>query len=490
VTARVKQAQDESMRTTLVIQGARENNLRNISVEFPRNKLVVITGVSSSGKSSLAFDTLYAEGQRRLLASMSAYAKRFVNQLRKPDVDFVHGLSPVISIDQKTVGSNPRSTIGTMTDLWDYLRMLYATALGHPKSLTGAYLRGDKKIEMPGKRRAPNGKPLRVRGARQNNLQNLDVEIPLGVLVCVTGASGSGKSSLVHDIVYKRLASLRYDSRILAGSHDALEGHEAIDDVIDIDQSPIGRSPRSNPATYVGIYDAIRELFAQTDEAKKRGFGPATFSFNVKGGRCEECAGDGAIVTQLSFMPDVEVTCPACKGRRYREETLEVTWQGRNIAEVLKLSIEESVGFFKEQRPIVRKLEVLHELGLGYLELGHAATILSGGEAQRVKLAAELGKMRRGRHNLYILDEPTTGLHLADIQRLLDCLQRLVEAGHSVLVIEHHLDVIKCADWVLDLGPEGGHQGGRLIIAGTPEAVAKCAQSYTGKALREHLKGR
>jgi excinuclease ABC subunit A len=954
------------MRSTLLIQGARENNLRNITVEFPRNKLVVITGVSGSGKSSLAFDTLYAEGQRRLLASMSTYAKRFVNQLRKPDVDFVQGLSPVISIDQKTVGSNPRSTVGTMTDHWDYLRMLYAAmgtpycpwcqepvatraprqmlervlqlppgtevelrapvfeifresweyvfeqvrlqgyrrvrvdgverdlgshfevgedehpfvqaildrfvvgpgidrhalaaiehgskvgdgffsfhaeglsgphrktfwknfgcaehhlisttlhhgnftfndpagacrtcaglgtskrvhptllvpdtgrslgdgaivkeafnhdknawggrwlyslaqhygfsleapfselpksakdlifygskgekieilvppgarqgeqhagkkmafqglipqiernyrwyrkqgsshdgmeeylqkvmvdydcpdcggarlrktrslvrvggktlpeagdlhllelqkwlgsldisadktavaatvlreiegrvelligigldylnlnrrsgtlsggesqrirlstqigsglmgmlyvldepsiglhpkdnvkmiatlerlrdlgntvvvvehdeetiraadwlieigpgpgvhggevvaqgppakALSHPKSLTGAYLRADKKIEMPGKRRAPNHQPLRVRGARHNNLQNLDLEIPLGVLVCVTGASGSGKSSLVHDIVYKKLASLRYDSRILAGAHDALEGHEAIHDVIDIDQSPIGRSPRSNPATYVGVYDAIRELFAQTDEAKKRGFGPSTFSFNVKGGRCEECAGDGTIVTQLSFMPDVEVTCPACKGRRYREETLEVTWQGRNIAEVLKLSIEESVSFFKDQRPIVRKLEVLYELGLGYLELGHAATILSGGEAQRVKLAAELGKMRRGRHNLYILDEPTTGLHLADIQRLLDCLQRLVEAGHSVLVIEHHLDVIKCADWVLDLGPEGGHQGGLLIVAGTPEAVAKCAQSHTGKALREHLKCR
>jgi excinuclease ABC subunit A len=963
VTSKVKGAEHDPMRTTLLIQGARENNLRNITVEFPRNKLVVITGVSGSGKSSLAFDTLYAEGQRRLLASMSAYAKRFVNQLRKPDVDFVQGLSPVISIDQKTVGSNPRSTVGTMTDLWDYLRMLYATlgtpycpacqkpvatrsprqmlervlqlpagtevelrapvfqifgesweyafeqvrlqgyrrvrvdgverdlgsdfeladdehpfieaildrfvvgpgidrhvlaaiehgskvgdgffsfhaeglsgpqlkkfwkdfgcekhrlisatlhhgnftfndpagacrtcaglgtskrvhptllvpdpsrslgdgaivkeafnhdknawggrwlyslaqhyefkleepfselpkpvkdlifygskgekieilvppgarqgeqhagkkmafqgiipqiernyrwyrkqgssrdgmeeylqkvmvdydcpdcggarlrktrslvrvggktlpeagdlhlrelqkwlgsldlsadktavaatvlreiegrvelligigldylnlnrrsgtlsggesqrirlstqigsglmgmlyvldepsiglhpkdnvkmiatlerlrdlgntvvvvehdeetiraadwlieigpgpgvhggevvaqgppakALGNPKSLTGAYLRADKKIEIAGKRRAPNGQLLRVRGARHNNLQNLDVEIPLGVLVCVTGASGSGKSSLVHDIVYQKLASLRYDSRILAGAHDALEGHEAIDDVIDIDQSAIGRSPRSNPATYVGVYDAIRELFAQTDEAKKRGFGPATFSFNVKGGRCEECAGDGTIVTQLSFMPDVEVTCPACKGRRYREETLEVTWHGRNIAEVLKLSIEESVSFFKEQRPIVRKLEVLFELGLGYLELGHAATILSGGEAQRVKLASELGKMRRGRHNLYILDEPTTGLHLADIQRLLDCLQRLVESGHSVLVIEHHLDVIKCADWVLDLGPEGGHQGGQLIVSGTPETVAACQRSHTGRALRAHL---
>jgi excinuclease ABC subunit A len=953
------------MRTTLLVQGARENNLRNITVELPRNKLVVITGVSGSGKSSLAFDTIYAEGQRRLLASMSAYAKRFVEQLRKPDVDFVHGLSPVISIDQKTVASNPRSTVGTMTDLWDYLRMLFATlgiphcprceqpvatrslqqmlehllrlphgtavevrapvfeifgedwehvfeqvrlqgyrrvriegtahdlgshielseedhpwieaiidrfvvekgidrqvlaslehglkvgdgflsfhpeglsgaalksfwkdfgcgkhhllsaslhhgnftfndpagacrtcsglgtskrvhatllvpdpsrslgdgaivkeafnndknawggrwlhslakhygfSLGapfselpqsvkdlvfygskgekieivlpegarqgeqhvgkkmafqgivpqierhyhwyrkqgrslegmeaylqkvmvdydcpdcggarlrktrsfvrvgertlpqagelhlrelqkwlggldvkadktavaatvlreiegrvelligigldylnlnrrsatlsggesqrirlstqigsglmgmlyvldepsiglHPKdnakmigtlerlrdlgntvivvehdeetiraadwlveigpgpgvhggqvvahgapasvladkrSLTGAFLRGDKEIAVPKQRRAAKGPPLRVRGARHNNLQNFDVEIPLGVLVCVTGASGSGKSSLVHEIIFKKLASLRYDSRIMAGAHDAFEGHEALDDVIDIDQSPIGRSPRSNPATYVGIYDAIRQLFAETGESRKRGFTPSTFSFNVKGGRCEECAGDGTIVTQLSFMPDVEVVCPACKGLRYREETLEVAWHGRNIAEVLKLSIEQAVTFFAEERTIVRKLEILSELGLGYLELGHAATILSGGEAQRVKLAAELGKLRRGRHNLYILDEPTTGLHFADIQRLLDCLQRLVEGGHTVLVIEHHLDVIKCADWIIDLGPEGGHQGGQLIVAGTPETVVQCRTSHTGCALREHLDG-
>jgi excinuclease ABC subunit A len=953
----------QPMRTTLLIQGARENNLRNISVELPRDKLVVITGVSGSGKSSLAFDTLYAEGQRRLLASMSAYAKRFVNQLRKPDVDFVHGLSPVISIDQKTVGSNPRSTVGTMTDLWDYLRMLYATigtphcprceqpvptrslhqmlehllrlpsgtevevrapvfeifgedweqtfeevrlqgyrrvrvdgvlkdlgspldlseeehpwveaiidrfvigpgvdrqvlaslehglkvgdgflsfhpeglstkagrqfrigfgcaehhllsatlhhgnftfndpagacrtcaglgtskrvhptllvpdpsrTLGdgaivkeafnhdknswggrwlhslarhygfsldvpfgdlperirdlilhgsrgekieivlpegarqgeqhagktmafqgvvpqierhyhwyrkqgrsrdgmeaylqkvmvdydcpdcggarlrrtrslvrvggktlheagelhlrdlhawlatldvaadktevagtvmreiegrvelligigldylnlnrrsgtlsggesqrirlstqigsglmgmlyvldepsiglHPKdnakmirtlerlrdlgntvivvehdeetlraadwlveigpgpgihggevvaqgppsavladaqSLTGAFLRGDRQIPTPGKRRAAATQRLRIRGARHNNLKNLDVEIPLGLMVCVTGASGSGKSSLVHEIIFKKLASLRYDSRILAGAHDAFEGHESLDDVIDIDQSPIGRSPRSNPATYVGIYDLIRQLFSETDGARARGFGPSRFSFNVKGGRCEECAGDGVIVTQLSFMPDVEVSCPACKGRRYREETLEVTWRGRNIAEVLKMPIEESVAFFADQRGIVRKLEILRDLGLGYLELGHAATILSGGEAQRVKLASELGKMRRGRRNLYILDEPTTGLHLADIQRLLDCLQRLVQAGHSVLVIEHHLDVIKCADWILDLGPEGGHQGGELIAAGTPETVAACQRSHTGRALRAHM---
>jgi excinuclease ABC subunit A len=363
-----------------------------------------------------------------------------------------------------------------------------AKVLANKRSLTGAFLRGDKQILTPKKRRLSQVPPLRVRGARHNNLQNLEVEIPLGVLVCVTGASGSGKSSLVHEIIFKKLASLRYDSRILAGAHDAFEGHEGIDDVIDIDQSPIGRSPRSNPATYVGVYDAIRQLFAETEDARQRGFGPATFSFNVKGGRCEECAGDGAIVTQLSFMPDVEVTCPACKGRRYREETLEVTWQGRNIAEVLKLPIEEAVALFAQERAIVRKLQILAELGLGYLELGHAATILSGGEAQRVKLAAELGKMRRGRHNLYILDEPTTGLHFADIQRLLDCLQRLVEAGHSVLVIEHHLDVIKCADWIVDLGPEGGHQGGQLLVAGTPETVAACANSHTGRALRAHAR--
>jgi len=956
-------AEEQTMRATLLAQGARENNLRNITVELPRGKLVVVTGVSGSGKSSLAFDTIYAEGQRRLLASMSSYAKRFVSQLRKPDVDFVHGLSPVISIDQKTVGSNPRSTVGTMTDLSDYLRMLFATlgtphcprcgeatatrspnqmlehllrlprgtevearapvfeifgedwehvfeqvrlqgyrrvridgeprdlgapveigegehpwveavvdrfvvgpgtdrqvlaslehglkvgdgflsfhpeglarpalkafhkefgcaehrvlsatlhhahftfndpsgacrtcaglgtskrvhpallvpdpsrslgggaivkeafnneknswggrwlhslaahrgfsldtpfsdlpeavrelvfhgskgekieiilpegarqggqhagkkvafpgvipqiernyhwyrkqgrsmegmeaylqkvmvdydcpdcgggrlrktrslvrvggktlpevgdlhlrdlgqwlagldlaadktavaatvareivgrvellvgigldylslnrrsatlsggesqrirlstqigsglmgmlyvldepsiglhpkdngkmirtlerlrdlgntvivvehdeetiraadwlveigpgpgvhggevvasgpsaeVLRDPRSLTGAFLRGDRKITPPAKRREPGKERLRVRGARHNNLQGIDVEIPLGLLVCVTGASGSGKSSLVHEIIRKKIASLRHDSRILPGAHDSFEGHEAVDDVVDVDQSPIGRSPRSNPATYVGIYDAIRQLFAETAEARARGFTPSTFSFNVKGGRCEECAGDGAIVTQLSFMPDVEVACPACKGRRYREETLEIALRGRNIAEVLKLSVEEAVAFFAGERAILRKLEVLHELGLGYLELGHAATILSGGEAQRVKLAAELGKLRRGRHNLYILDEPTTGLHLADVQRLLDALQRLVDGGHTVLVIEHHLDVVKCADWIIDLGPEGGHQGGRLIAAGPPEAVAACTASHTGRALRPHL---
>jgi excinuclease ABC subunit A len=956
------------MRTTIEIRGARENNLQNVHVEIPRDKLVVVTGVSGSGKSSLAFDTLYAEGQRRLLASMSTFAKRFVGQLKKPDVDFVNGLSPVVSIDQKTVGSNPRSTVGTMTDISDYLRMLFATlgtphcplcgealairtpyqmtehllslpkgtevevrapvhkihgedyeylfeqirvngyrraridgkprdlgehievdeeeehsveavvdtfvvgpgmdqqvitslehglklgdgllgfhitkpkqlsaahkrfydgfgcaghrlvagemqafqftfndpagacptcagigtamrvhpsllvpdpkrtlneeafvkaaisnspdswggrmlyslaahygfsldtpfqdlakehveillhgtkgeqieilvppkakfgqqhagkkikfngivnqlehhyrqyrkqgtsnagmddylkkvmveydcpecggarlkrarrlvtidgrnlfevgemhladllqflkaikpapkqraiaetivrevatrlemliAIGldylslnrrsatlsggesqrirlssqigsglmgmlyvldepsiglHPKdnvkmietlqrlrdlgntvivvehdadtiraadhileigpgpgvhggtivaegplkkilkdgnSLTGQYLSGTKSITIPARRRPANGKALVVRGARQNNLKNIDVAIPLGQFVCVTGASGSGKSSLIHEIVQKRLFSLLYDSRVFAGAHDELTGSEHISDVIDIDQSPIGRSSRSNPATYIGFYDAIRTLFAETDEARRRNYTASTFSFNVKGGRCEECAGEGTITTQLSFMPDVEVLCPTCKGARYNQDTLEVKYQGKNIAEVLDLSVEEGVAFFRPEPSIARKISVLDDLGLGYLKLGHPSTILSGGEAQRVKLAGELGKLKRGKHNLYILDEPTTGLHFADIDRLLDCLNRLVDTGHSVVVIEHNLDVIKTADHVIDLGPEGGHNGGELIACGTPEEIATCPASHTGKFLAGLLPSR
>jgi excinuclease ABC subunit A len=953
------------MRTTIEIRGARENNLQNVDVEIPRDRLIVVTGVSGSGKSSLAFDTVYAEGQRRLLASMSTFAKRFVGQLKKPDVDFVNGLSPVVSIDQKTVGSNPRSTVGTMTDISDYLRMLFATmgaphcpmcgeplairtpyqmmehilslpkgtevevrapvykihgedyeflfelvrvngyrraridgkpcdlgehieldedkphtieavidsfvvgpdidrqvvtslahglklgdgllgfhivkpkqqgsahkkfydgfgcaehrlvagdmqagqftfndpagacptcagigtamrvhpsllvpdprrtlnegafvhaALGnspdswggrmlyslaahygfsldtpfkdlaeeqvqllfygtkgeqfavvvppkakighqhagkkikfngvvnqlehsyrqyrkqgtsnagmdeylkqvmveydcpecggarlkrtrrlvtiddrnlhevgemhladllaflkaikptarqraiaetivrevatrlelliaigldylslnrrsatlsggesqrirlssqigsglmgmlyvldepsiglHPKdnvkmietlkrlrdlgntvivvehdadtiraadhvleigpgpgthggkvvaegplrkilkdgnSLTGQYLSGKKSIAIPKRRRPSSGKSLAIRGARQNNLKNIDVEIPLEQLVCVTGASGSGKSSLIHDIVQKRLYSLFHDSRVFAGSHDALTGAEHLSDVIDVDQAPIGRSSRSNPATYIGFYDAIRTLFAETGEAKQREFTASTFSFNVKGGRCEECSGEGSITTQLSFMPDVEVQCPTCKGARYNQDTLEVEYQGKNIAEVLDLSVEDGVTFFAGEPAIARKIAVLNELGLGYLTLGHPSTILSGGEAQRVKLAGELGKLKRGKHNLYILDEPTTGLHFADIDRLLVSLNRLVDTGHSVVVIEHNLDVIKTADHVIDLGPEGGHNGGQLIACGTPEEIAACKASHTGKALVELL---
>jgi excinuclease ABC subunit A len=351
------------------------------------------------------------------------------------------------------------------------------------QSLTGKYLSGKRIIAIPDERRPASGKSIVVRGARQNNLKNIRVEIPLGQFVCVTGASGSGKSSLIHDIVYKRLYSLLHDSRVFAGAHDELTGGELISDVIDIDQSPIGRSSRSNPATYIGFYDAIRTLFAETSQARKRGFTASTFSFNVKGGRCEECSGEGTITTQLSFMPDVEVLCPTCKGARYNQETLEVRYQGKSIAEVLDLSIEEGVAFFADQPSIARKIKVLDDLGLGYLKLGHPSTILSGGEAQRVKLAAELGKLKRGKHNLYLLDEPTTGLHFADIDRLLQSLNRLVDHGHSVVVIEHNLDVIKTADYVIDLGPEGGHKGGQLIAAGTPEEIAACKASYTGKFL-------
>jgi excinuclease ABC subunit A len=359
--------------------------------------------------------------------------------------------------------------------------------LSDANSLTGKYLSGARRIGVPNQRRAANGKLLTVRGARHNNLKNIDVAIPLQQFVCVTGASGSGKSSLIHEIVHKRLVSVLHDSRVLAGDHDELTGIEHVSDVIDVDQSPIGRSSRSNPATYIGFYDAIRQLFSETAEARRRGFTAATFSFNVKGGRCEECSGEGTITTQLSFMPDIEVTCPTCKGARYSQDTLDVKYRGKSIAEVLDMSIEDGESFFEDQPTIARKIGVLNELGLGYLKLGHPSTILSGGEAQRVKLAAELGKVKRGKHNLYILDEPTTGLHFADIDRLLESLNRLVDGGHSVVVIEHNLDVIKTADYVIDLGPEGGHKGGELIACGTPEEIAACRRSHTGRFLKEFL---
>jgi excinuclease ABC subunit A len=359
--------------------------------------------------------------------------------------------------------------------------------LKDPRSLTGQYLSGQRSIPVPAMRRPQTGKVLQVRGARQNNLKSIDVAIPLEQFVCVTGASGSGKSSLIHGIVQKKLYSLLHDSRVMAGDHDSMTGHEHISDVIDIDQSPIGRSSRSNPATYIGFYDTIRTLFAETDDARRRGFTASTFSFNVKGGRCEECTGEGSITTQLSFMPDVEVVCPTCKGARYHEETLEVKYHGKSIADVLDMSIEDGVAFFAHEPAIARRISVLNELGLGYLKMGHASTILSGGEAQRVKLAAELGKLKRGKHNLYILDEPTTGLHFADIDRLLESLNRLVDNGHSVVVIEHNLDVIKTADYVIDLGPEGGHKGGELLACGTPEEIASQKRSHTGRFLAEYL---
>ena len=361
------------------------------------------------------------------------------------------------------------------------------TILECPDSLTGLYMSGRREIPIPQQRRELNGTFLSITGAKENNLRHLDVDIPLGVFICVTGASGSGKSTLVNEILYKRLYSIYHDSRTLYGAHDTLAGHEHISDVINIDQSPIGRSSRSNPATYIGFYDNIRKLFASTPMAMARSYAVGRFSFNVKGGRCEECHGEGTITTKLHFMPDVEVVCPTCKGARYNQDTLEVTYNGKNIAEILDMSIEDGVGFFEDQRLIRHKLSVLNELGMGYLQIGHPAPLLSGGEAQRVKLASELGKIKRGKHNLYILDEPTTGLHLADVQKLLDSLSQLVEKGHTVIVIEHHLDVIKTADYVIDLGPEGGHKGGQVLAYGTPEEVAAVKASYTGQFLREYL---
>jgi excinuclease ABC subunit A len=356
-----------------------------------------------------------------------------------------------------------------------------------PDSLTGAFLSGRRTIEVPNRRRPARAGHLAVRGARENNLRNIDVSIPLGMLVCITGASGSGKSTLIKDVLYKKLYSALHDNRVVPGAHDSVEGIDRIGGVVEIDQSPIGRSPRSNPATYIGFYDDIRALFASTVEATARGYSVGRFSFNVKGGRCDECSGDGIITTSLNFMPDVETVCPSCKGSRFNAETLEVTYRGKNIAEVLDLSVEEGAAFFADQKRIAHKLSVLDELGLGYLTLGQSCTTISGGEAQRVKLASELSRIRRGARTLYILDEPTTGLHMADIQRLLDCMDRLVEAGNSVLVIEHHMDVVKTADWVIDLGPDGGKRGGEIVAEGTPEEVARCPDSHTGRFLRTVL---
>ncbi len=362
-----------------------------------------------------------------------------------------------------------------------------AEILACPESPTGRYLSGRQQIPIPAQRRPSNGRALKIRGARENNLKNLTVEFPLGQFICITGASGSGKSTLINEILFKKLTALFYDSRVLSGEHDGLEGVEAIRDVINIDQSPIGRTPRSNPATYIGFYDSIRQLFANAPESVARGYTASRFSFNVKGGRCEECEGRGTVTTHLHFMPDVEVPCEVCKGARYNAETLEVTYKGKNISEVLDLSIEEGTAFFEDHPAIARKLDVLHEIGLGYLTLGQSSTTLSGGEAQRIKLANELSKLKRGGRILYILDEPTTGLHLADIQRLLECLNRLVDAGHTVLVIEHHMDVIKTADHIIDLGPEGGHNGGEILFCGPPEEIIHCPRSYTGQFLRHYL---
>ena len=354
------------------------------------------------------------------------------------------------------------------------------------RSITGAYLSGRRKIPVPEVRRTGNGNFLTVRGARENNLKGIDVSIPLGTFTCVTGVSGSGKSSLVNQILYKYLAAKLNRARTRAGDFDTIEGTEFLDKVIAIDQSPIGRTPRSNPATYSGVFNDIRDLFAETNDAKTRGYNAGRFSFNVKGGRCESCEGDGIIKIEMHFLPDVYVPCEVCKGKRYNRETLEVKYKGKSIYDVLEMTVDEGVEFFANHQKIYRKLLTLQEVGLGYIKIGQPATTLSGGEAQRVKLAAELARRSTGK-TIYILDEPTTGLHTADVHKLLEVLQRLTESGNTVLVIEHNLDVIKTADYLIDLGPEGGDKGGTPVACGTPEDIAKCPESYTGKYLRPML---
>ncbi len=354
-----------------------------------------------------------------------------------------------------------------------------------PNSITGMYLSGKKKIEVPEHRRKPTGW-IEVKGARENNLNNINVKFPLGVLACVTGVSGSGKSSLVNEILYKRLAHDLNRARTHPGVHKTITGIDQLDKIIDIDQSPIGRTPRSNPATYTNVFNDIREVFAGTNEAKIRGYKSGRFSFNVKGGRCEACSGDGIVKIEMHFLADIFVPCDVCKGKRYNRETLEVKYKGKNIYEVLDMTVDEGVVFFENLPKIKRKLETLQEVGLGYIKLGQSSTTLSGGEAQRVKLATELSKRSTGK-TIYILDEPTTGLHTADVHKLIEVLQKLVESGNSVIVIEHNLDVIKTADYIIDMGPEGGNRGGQVVVSGTPEQVAKTDHSYTGQYLKNIL---
>lgn len=355
-----------------------------------------------------------------------------------------------------------------------------------PESITGDYLAGRKKVPVPAVRRKGNGKKLIVRGACENNLRCIDVEFPLGTFIAVTGVSGSGKSSLVNEILYKRLGAELNRTKARPGKHEGMEGIRHLDKVIAIDQSPIGRTPRSNPATYTGLFNDIRELFASTQDAKTRGYAAGRFSFNVRGGRCEACQGDGLLKIEMHFLPDIYVPCEVCKGKRYNRETLEVRYKGKNIHEVLEMTVEEALPFFENLPKLRNKIQTLMDVGLGYVKLGQPSTTLSGGEAQRVKLATELSKQSTG-STIYILDEPTTGLHTADVHQLVGVLQRFVDNGNTVVVIEHNLDVIKTADYIIDLGPEGGSGGGLVVCAGTPEEVAQCAESYTGKYLKNVL---
>jgi excinuclease ABC subunit A len=352
-------------------------------------------------------------------------------------------------------------------------------------SITGQYLSGKLRIEVPSERKEPTGW-LKIIGAKENNLKNIDVDIPLGVLTCVTGVSGSGKSSLINEILYKRLAKELHRARFVPGKHEQIEGLDQLDKVIDIDQSPIGRTPRSNPATYTGVFDLIRDLFAGTPDAKARGYKKGRFSFNVKGGRCEACSGDGILKIEMHFLPDVYVPCEVCGGKRYNRETLEVKYKGKSIYDVLDMTVEEALHFFEHIPSIRRKMETLNDVGLSYLRLGQPSTQLSGGEAQRIKLATELSRRSTGK-TIYILDEPTTGLHFADVHKLTEILRRLASDGNSVVVIEHNLEVIKTADYIIDIGPEGGAKGGTVVACGTPEEVAANESSYTGHYIRSIL---
>ena len=355
-----------------------------------------------------------------------------------------------------------------------------------PNSITGQYLSGRKKIPVPKKRRKAKPVSITIKGAKENNLKNLDVKIPLGVFTCVTGVSGSGKSSLINEVLYKNLAKKLYGSSEKGGKCKEIVGIENIDKIINIDQSPIGRTPRSNPATYTGVFDYIRDIFANTNEAKLRGYQKGRFSFNVAGGRCEACQGDGVLKIEMHFLPDVYVPCEVCKGKRYNKETLEVKYKGKSISDILEMTVEEALEFFANIPKIKQKIQTLYDVGLGYIKLGQPSTTLSGGEAQRIKLATELSKRPTGK-TLYILDEPTTGLHIADVHKLVDILQRLVDTGNTIVVIEHNLDLIKTADYIIDLGPEGGDNGGEIIATGTPEQIIKNDKSYTGKFLKKYL---
>jgi excinuclease ABC subunit A len=353
-------------------------------------------------------------------------------------------------------------------------------------SITGKYLSGRRKIAVPKTRRKSNGLSIEVKGASENNLKNINVKFPLGVFTCVTGVSGSGKSTLVNEILYKTVACELNHSKEKVGKCDAVRGIKNIDKIINIDQSPIGRTPRSNPVTYTGVFDYIRDLFAGTNEAKMRGYSKGRFSFNVEGGRCEACQGDGVLKIGMNFLPDVYVPCEVCGGKRYNRETLEVKYKGKTISDILEMTVEEAIDFFSNLPKIRQKIQTLQDVGLGYIKLGQQSTTLSGGEAQRVKLATELSKRATGK-TLYILDEPTTGLHMEDVKRLIEILQRLVDGGNSIIVIEHNLDLIKTADHIIDLGPEGGERGGEVIAVGTPEQICKNEKSYTGKFLKKYL---